>query len=102
MKSHNCSFKINKNDDDGPTRTSSKKSKLNRKNTSKFEDPNKDKRSDRSSTFGGQYIILPEYTREQCYSELLPKVLKYDENLNNNIGLWREHGNFLDKFSETL
>ena len=105
LKSYGGSFKIS-NDimskDQEITRASSKKGKLGRKNTMRMEDLNKEREDTASAAANGFYIILPEFTREQCYQELLPRVLKYDENLSRNIGLWREHANFLDKFSEQL
>lgn len=51
---------------------------------------------------GGDYIISPEYKSEIIYQELLPKILILDEHIHNNIGLWRQHADFLDQFSQTF
>jgi len=97
------SFKVSKVSDNGEVnRTNSKKGGIKRKKTMGVEDMIKTKEVDSNSCNLGAYIILPEYTREQCYSELLNRVLQYDANLKNNIGLWREHAHFLDKLSENL
>jgi hypothetical protein len=36
------------------------------------------------------YFILPEYSIEIVYSDLLSKILTYDANLSNCPGLWRQ------------
>lgn len=70
------SFKVKRASNDGEViRTNSKKAGLKRKKTMGVEDMIKTKEVDSASANNGPYIILPEYTREQCYSELLPKVL---------------------------
>ena len=50
----------------------------------------------------GDYIIGPEYKSELVYQELLPKLLSLDEHIHNQIGLWRQHADFLEKFSYTF
>ena len=47
----------------------------------------------------GDYIIGPEYKSELVYQELLPKLLTLDEHIHNQIGLWRQHAEFLEEFS---
>ena len=46
-------------------------------------------------SMGSEYLILPEYTSEQIYSEVLPKLLAYNQSLHSQISLWREHVCFL-------
>ena len=48
----------------------------------------------------GDYIIQPEFKAETAYQELLPKLLAMDEHLHAQIGCWRQHVEFLDKFAE--
>lgn len=48
------------------------------------------------------YIISAEYKAEQVYQELMPKLLLLDEHIHAQIGLWRQHAIFLDKFAETF
>jgi hypothetical protein len=40
-------------------------------------------------------ITLPEYSSEVIYSDLLSKLLLYDQNISNLKGLWREQTLFL-------
>lgn len=35
------------------------------------------------------YSILPEFMGELIYSDLLVKLLQYDNNLSSNQGMWR-------------
>jgi len=60
------SFNIKKNCEQEVTRTSSKKGKLNRKNTMRPDELNvkESKLEDKSSIANGLYIILPDYTKE--------------------------------------
>lgn len=48
------------------------------------------------------YIIASEYKSETVYQELLPRLLQLDEHINAQIGLWRQHADFLDQFSDTF
>jgi hypothetical protein len=60
-----------------------------------------DPQQDAVST-GSQYLILPEYKSERIYSELLTKIMTYEESLRSIIGAWREHAGFLEKFAQTI
>ena len=42
-------------------------------------------------SMGSEYLILPEYASEQIYSEVLPKLVVYNQSLHGQISLWREH-----------
>lgn len=48
------------------------------------------------------YGIAPEYKAEIVYQELMPKILALDEHIHNQIGLWRQHAEFLEQFSQTF
>jgi len=53
-------------------------------------------------TSNGDYIIQPEYKAEIAYQELLPKLLSMDEHLHAQIGSWRQHVEFINKFADTF
>lgn len=48
----------------------------------------------------GNYLISAEFKSEAVYQELLPKLLLYDEHMHGIIGLWRQHAEFICKFSD--
>lgn len=50
----------------------------------------------------GDYIIGPEYKSEIAYQELMPKLLMMDEHIHAQIGSWRQHVEFLNKFADTF
>lgn len=53
-------------------------------------------------SIGSEYLILPEYASEEVYSELLHKLLNYNNNLSSSLDLWREHVVFLDKLAKVV
>ncbi|MFS8159897.1 MAG: hypothetical protein ACMG6E_06750 [Candidatus Roizmanbacteria bacterium] len=50
---------------------------------------------DQDSATPKNSVCLPEYTSEIIYSDLLSKLLLYDQNISNLKGLWREQTLFL-------
>eukprot|EP00347_Sterkiella_histriomuscorum_P008191 403346032 len=49
-----------------------------------------------------QNPLLPEYINELIFSDLLAKILIFDQNLSNNPGLWRSTVKYLRHLSQTL
>lgn len=47
-------------------------------------------------------IILPEYSKEIIYSELIQKLMFFNYHLQSHTGMWREHTRLLEAISKNV